>query len=173
MLWSTWRVKCPWAVVHLSFASELNEKSLMVMVAAAAEALNFQTLLRQENMIFFLHFMVCWIFCFSCYIAGIMFMALEYSCGFPNASDLIWHLPHAQKFIASYTLSLWRLSLPQLCGGVLETDNDPVELFLSWWEALLGASADSDRTRRQLLMGRRGQPRPLALAWAPNTHLRK
>lgn len=78
---------------------------------------------------FFLHFMVCWIFCFSCYIAGIMFMALEYSCGFPNASDLIWHLPHAQKFIASYTLSLWMLSLPQFCGGVLETDNDPVELF--------------------------------------------
>lgn len=120
-----------------------------------------------------LHFMVCWIFCFSYYIAGIMFMALEYSCGFPNASDLIWHLPHAQKFIASYTLSLWMLSLPQSCGGVLEMNNDPVELFLSWWEALPGASADSDGTRRQLLMGRRGQPRPSALAWAPNTHLRK
>lgn len=33
--------------------SDINEKSLMVVVvAAAAAALNFQTLLRQENMIF-------------------------------------------------------------------------------------------------------------------------
>lgn len=30
-------------------------------------------------------------------------MALEYSCGFPNASDLIWHLPHTKKIIALYT----------------------------------------------------------------------
>lgn len=33
--------------------NDINEKSLMVVVAAAAAAaLNFQTLLRQENMIF-------------------------------------------------------------------------------------------------------------------------
>lgn len=32
--------------------NDINEKSLMVVVAAAAAALNFQTLPRQENMIF-------------------------------------------------------------------------------------------------------------------------
>lgn len=151
--------------------TDINEKSLMVLVAAAA-ALNFQTLLRQEKHDFPLHFMVCWIFCFSCCIGGIMFMALEYSCGFLNASALIWHLPQ-KKFIASYTPLLWMLSHPQFHRGVLTSNNGPAELLLSWWGALPCALAGRDRTRRQTLIAGRGQPRPLALVWVQHTHLRK
>lgn len=65
-----------------------------------------------------LHFMVCWIFCFSCCIAGIMFMALEYSCGFPNASDLIWHLPYKKIFYCPiYFFAVKTVPFPVLWRG--------------------------------------------------------
>lgn len=113
----------------------ISEKPLR-MVEAAVAALKFQTLLRQEKHDFLLHFMVCWIVCFSCLIEGIIFMALEYSCGFPNTSALIWHLPLKKKvycLIYSFTVNI---VLPLFHRGVLAFNNEPSKLLLGRWGAL-------------------------------------
>lgn len=44
-------------------------------------------------------------------------MALEYSCGFPNASDLIWHLPHKKNLLPRILLRCERCPFPSSVEG--------------------------------------------------------
>jgi len=66
-----------------------------------------------------------------------MFIALEYSCGFPNASDLIRHLPHKKNLLPCILLHCERCSFPSFGEGSWNLTMVPRSCFLAGEEPCL------------------------------------